>query len=72
MVCLINENKDNIKPRPDLMNPKFPSIWCEEVREFEKKTFLPAVSTVKLVQFNSRPLKYSAVRLKKLVKKTRI
>ena len=62
------------------MNPKFPSVWCEEVREFEKKkTFLPAVSTgngpkmdTKLVQFNSRPLKYSAVRLKKRVKKTRI
>jgi exonuclease III len=36
MVCLVSENKDNIKPRSDLMNPKFPSIWCEEVREFEK------------------------------------
>ena len=40
MICLINENSDKIKLRPDLMNPKFPSIWCEEVREFEKNVLI--------------------------------
>ena len=40
MICLTNESNDNIKTRPDLMDPKFPSIWCEEVREHEKNLLI--------------------------------
>ena len=35
LIALISEKTDNIKIRDDLMNPKFPSIWCEETRENE-------------------------------------
>ena len=38
--CLISEILDTIKLRTDLMNPKFPSIWLEEKREFEKNLLI--------------------------------
>ena len=37
---LIDENKDNIQVREDLMSNEFPSIWCEEKRENGKNVLI--------------------------------
>ena len=36
IICLVDENLDNVSIRTDLMNTKFPSIWCEVKNETEK------------------------------------
>ena len=37
LICLIKENLDQIRVRTD---PKFPSIWCKEIREYEKNLLI--------------------------------
>ena len=36
MISLINENKENLKIRTDLMDTEIPSIWVEELNENSK------------------------------------
>ena len=36
IICLVDENLDNVSIRTDLMNTKFPSIWCEVKNETER------------------------------------
>ena len=40
IIFIIDEDCAQIKVRTDLMDSKFPSIWCEEVCEYEKNLLI--------------------------------